>query len=312
MPEPWFTSSDTSGEVVLIRRENSWYVKSPDPDSEVKCIVQDDTELDPKNSPVKLYGNSTKYIQGTGDKSDFLYFEPEESTNTLENDKDSGEIREQSGRTNSLSSMPQCDLSDLNGSGDYVDLEAVVASISWVKKETDHVPDIKGKLIDESTNEAVTFVVNDGVSHPYLEEGARFKFSGVKDHYYSKESEIQVMINDKTDFTEKSKQTLNPSVLIERLTEATTTDRVWYDPQMLREWVHGYHRFYLKNKCGGSDNTDTQYFRCKNLTTHIQPVKFHDKSVEIKSVETEKQNYKIGLLDRNAVIISADPEHFWK
>jgi len=312
MPEPWFTKSDVSGEVVLIRRENSWYVKSPNTDSEVKCIVQGDTELEPEDSPVKLYGDSTKYIQGTEDNSDFLYFKPKESEDTSEPDKGSDGIREQSERTNTLSSMSKYNLSDLSGSGEYVDIEAVVASISWVKKETDQVPDVKGKLIDGTTNEAVTFVVNDGVSHPYLEEGTRFEFSGVKDHYYSKESEIQVMINNETRFDKKGKQNLNPSGLIERLTEATSTDRVWYDPQILREWVQGYHRFYLKNKCGGTSNEDTQYFRCKNLTTHIQPVKFHNKSVEIKSIETEKQNYKIGLLDRNSVILSADPEHFWK
>jgi hypothetical protein len=46
-------------------------------------------------------------------------------------------------------------------------------------------------------------VANDGANHPYLEEGSRIEFTRVKDHYYSKKDEVQVMITEHTDFTDK-------------------------------------------------------------------------------------------------------------
>ena len=46
-------------------------------------------------------------------------------------------------------------------------------------------------------------MANDGANHPYLEEGSRIEFTRVKDHYYSKKDEVQVMITEHTDFTDK-------------------------------------------------------------------------------------------------------------
>jgi hypothetical protein len=100
----------------------------------------------------------------------------------------------------SQSSRPQYDLADFTGSGDSVTVEALIDSVFWVKKQTDDVPDLKGALTDDSVSESVTFVVNDNVSHPYLAEGTRFEFAGVKDHYYSKSDEVQVMITEHTEF----------------------------------------------------------------------------------------------------------------
>ena len=104
---------------------------------------------------------------------------------------------------------------------------------------------------------------------------------------------------------------MNPQNLKEELTNATGTDRVYYDDNLLREWVNG-NRFYLRSKSGGSSNSDTQYFGCESITTDIAAVRFSNRDVKVKTVETEKQNFGIGFLDGDPVIVSADPEHFWK
>lgn len=93
-------------------------------------------------------------------------------------------------------------LNDFRGSGEYVDVEATVDAISYVKKDVPKIPDIKGELTDKTVLQPVTFIVEEGVQHPYLEEGKRFRFENVKDHYYKKKGEVQVVINRNTEFTE--------------------------------------------------------------------------------------------------------------
>jgi FtsP/CotA-like multicopper oxidase with cupredoxin domain len=203
MAEPWFTDPIASGEVLLTWREGSWYVESPSLDSEVKCLLQGDTALDPANSPERLHGTASKYIRGNGEMPDFLYLCPEETITTPEDDTEPGATEVQPPQPESHASTPRCELVDLTGSGDYVTVEAVVDSVFWIKKQTNGMPDVKGELVDDSVREGVTFVVNDGVDHPYLEEGIRFELEGVKDHYYSKKAEVQVMITTHTDFTNK-------------------------------------------------------------------------------------------------------------
>jgi hypothetical protein len=200
---PWFTDPIASGEVLLTWREGSWYVDSPDLDSEVKCLLQGDAEIDPDDSPERLSGTALKYMRGSGERPDFLHLCPEETTPTTEDDTEASGTERQPSRTESHASTPRWNLADFTGSGDVVTVEAVVDSIRWVKKQTAGVPDIKGRLADDSVPEGVPFVVNDGVNHPYLEEGTRFEFTGVKDHYYSAKSEVQVMVTEHTDVTDK-------------------------------------------------------------------------------------------------------------
>jgi len=203
MAEPWFTDPIASGEVLLTRREGSWYVESPNLDTDVKCLLQGDAEIDPDDSPKRLHGTALKYMRSSEGMTNFLHLRPEETKTTPEDDTEGNATEQKPPQTKSHTSTPRYDLADFTGSGDYVTVEAVVDSVFWIKKQTDGVPDIKGQLTDNSVREGVTFVVNDGVNHPYLEEGTHFKFKRVKDHYYSKDSEVQVMITEYTDFTGK-------------------------------------------------------------------------------------------------------------
>ncbi|WP_244877488.1 hypothetical protein [Haloferax prahovense] len=81
-------------------------------------------------------------------------------------------------------------------------VEATVNEVAWVNKNDHETPDILGYLTDESAPEGVVFVVPDGVSHPYLGEGARFEFAGAKDHHYRAKDQVQLMITDATQFTQ--------------------------------------------------------------------------------------------------------------
>lgn len=202
MAAPWFTNPDASGEVSLTWRDGTWYVESPSVDSEVKCLLTEDATVDPDDSPVQVTGTVLKYIRGSEDRPNFLQLQLD---NVSAAEAGTTEANELESQPESDTSTSRQDLVDFTGSGDYVTVEAVIDSVYWVKKETSGVPDIKGELTDDSVRGSVTFVVNDGVAHPYLEEGERFEFRGVKDHYYSKEAEVQVMVTDHTDFTSRER-----------------------------------------------------------------------------------------------------------
>lgn len=104
---------------------------------------------------------------------------------------------------------------------------------------------------------------------------------------------------------------MNPQELKEELTKAFAMKRVYYDKEVLREWENG-NRFYLRNTKGGNNKSDTQYFKCTNNKANISSKNFSGKQCQIKTIETDKQNFNIGLLDGDPVILSCDPEHHWK
>lgn len=97
-----------------------------------------------------------------------------------------------------VKSVPERPLSELDGSGSKVTVEAEVADILYVKKDVPEMPDIKGVLHDPSTRTRVPFVVDPGVSHPYFAEGSIFRFENAVDHYYGREDEVQLRVTSKT------------------------------------------------------------------------------------------------------------------
>ncbi|MEZ3118179.1 hypothetical protein RYH80_19880 [Halobaculum sp. MBLA0147] len=232
MSQPWFTNPGSSGKVTIVWRDDGWLVKSSRIDSEVKCLLEG-AEADPDESPVQLEGTVSGYKRGSGDMVDFLFLQPDglgstqrsgaqSSGSTSEQSYSSSRSSAKTTSSGSQSSSTSSDadsesqnqkwtLNEFSGSGDYVTVEAVVDSVHTVKKDTPRMPDIIGELVDASVSESVTFVVNDGVNHPYLKEGKRFEFSGVKDHYYTSDAEIQVMITEYTDFIEKERKDGGPS-----------------------------------------------------------------------------------------------------
>lgn len=94
------------------------------------------------------------------------------------------------------SERPEWDLLDFDGSGMYVDVEARIDEIQYIKKETNNMPDVKGVLGEAGSSRTLPFVVQDGVSHPYFKQGNRFVFQNVKDHYYEEGGEVQVSITE--------------------------------------------------------------------------------------------------------------------
>ena len=94
-------------------------------------------------------------------------------------------------------------LKDFRGSGEYVDVEATIDAVLYVRKNTKGVPDIKGELIDASVLKPVYFIVADDTTHPRLEEGKQFLFRNVKDHSYKNKAEVQVVFSGTTEVIEK-------------------------------------------------------------------------------------------------------------
>lgn len=211
MSDTWFTEAGAVGTLNLTWDGGSWYPQSAD--SDVVCIVDGEIDLSPSESPLEVEVKVSKYTIGTGSDPNHLFISPIESTdqdhqaseadsNVSSSSTDFTETHADES-SNTQCSYPKKSLSELTGSGDRVTVEAVVQSISWVRKNDSKAPDLKGRLTDTGCSNYTPFVVQPGVSHPFFEEGVRFVFRGVIDHYYERRDEVQVLVTDETDFTEK-------------------------------------------------------------------------------------------------------------
>ncbi len=196
----WITEPGKNGVVRLNNRDGSWYVTNPSTKGETKCILQGDFDLSQSQSPAKVEIRVVKYVSAKANGPDYLFAEPADGDTKVETIGTDDEAP--SAGTDTDSGPNHCSLTDLTGSGEYVTVEAVVDEIFWVKKDEQHVPDIAGAVRDDDGTRKM-FVVGDGVSHPYLEEGRKFVFQDAKDHYYRNGDKIQLMITQHTDFTDK-------------------------------------------------------------------------------------------------------------
>jgi len=212
MGRDWITNSGTTGTIQIVNREGDWFLAEPSMDGTVKCVLQGEFDLFEGDTTQTLEVQTTKYMQAAGQGPDYLFVAPddEEPESVTADIDDSATATTDLGRDTD----DRRSLMELSGSGDYVTVEAVVDDILTVAKDESNIPDIIGVLREEDSKQKRMFVVNSGVSHPYLEENRRFVFRNVKDHYYENADKIQVMITPQTQFTEKD--------LVEPSTQSTT------------------------------------------------------------------------------------------
>ncbi|MFD1586759.1 hypothetical protein ACFR9U_07180 [Halorientalis brevis] len=205
MSSPWITEQGKVGTVTVSYTDDNWQLKEPAVDDNVVCLFLGDNEIPASNSPIQIKGEVSRYTISGGDDPNYLMFTPIDYEPASE-DSSSHESKETHHSTSSQSSsedtLPRRTLSELSGTGEYVSVEAVVNNVSWVMKSSTG-PDVKGSLTTEDGSEKVVFIVENGVSHPYLEVGKMFEFRRVRDHYYRKDDQIQVQITKQTDFIEK-------------------------------------------------------------------------------------------------------------
>lgn len=205
--DEWFTEKGATGEVVLERRDESWFVTSPSGEGDIKCILKDEGLVDDSSTEQRIEGTVSNFMRGKGGGESFLFLSsPNADYESRANESESNDRSSASTPSDSKmswSSNETWQLKDFNGSGEYVDVEATIDSVFYAKKDTNGVPDIKGELTDESVLNPVYFIVEDGTTHPYLKEGKQFLFRSVKDHYYKKQAEVQVVISNNTEFIER-------------------------------------------------------------------------------------------------------------
>lgn len=205
--DAWFTEPGSTGELSIEHRDDGWYVASSDPGTEIKCILQNDDLIDPSSTEQHVEATVSRFTRGASSDKHFLFLkapdpaEEQKSSNGRSDNQDNNTDNSSQGVPGSTDELWQ--LKDFRGSGEYANLEATIDAVFYVKKGVGGMPDMKGELIDESVPTPTYFVVEEGVSHPYLEEGKRFLFKNVKDHYYSTQAEVQVLINDNTEFVER-------------------------------------------------------------------------------------------------------------
>ncbi|EMA07434.1 hypothetical protein C438_03572 [Haloferax denitrificans ATCC 35960] len=196
------------------KRDGAWFLQSPETDSDVKCIFDDGDEPADSSGPTRVSITVSNYMAGRGSDVDYLFASvgadqsgsgsdgPESAAESATEPASALESEAASNDAGSAESTRT--LSELTGSGAYVTVEATVESVDWVDKNDPGTPDILGHLTDESAPDGVVFVVPDGVSHPYLGEGARFEFAGAKDHHYRAKDQVQLLITDATRFTQRA------------------------------------------------------------------------------------------------------------
>ncbi|MFP9192163.1 hypothetical protein ACLI4Q_10970 [Natrialbaceae archaeon A-CW1-1] len=224
MSKSWFTEKGAQGELELERRDGGWFVSSPGSVGDTKCLISNPVHLEGASSTHVVEIEVTRFCIGSGDETNFLFVSDlkgdnghrkrDSKTNNKSTEK-TADKQPDNGNTDTSASDPNpprkqdffsanedWQLKDFNGSGEYVNIEATIDSIFYIKKNTRGMPDMKGDLTDESVLNPVKFVIDEGVRHPHLNEGDRYRFKNVKDHLYVGGNEIQVVINKNTDFIE--------------------------------------------------------------------------------------------------------------
>jgi hypothetical protein len=186
--DDWFTEAGATGKLPIRRRGDDWYVAVSTGVGETVCVVPDSVPIDPQRTEQMIDVSVSKFRRSTGDGPNFLWVEPNEAGDGGgSNGEDVADGNE------------EWDLEDFYGSGEYVDVVATVDAIHWVREDDPGTPKLKGELTDDSlVVETVYFVVSGGASHPFFEEGDRYRFEKVKDHHYRERDEVQVMITDDT------------------------------------------------------------------------------------------------------------------
>lgn len=205
MSEPWFTEAGATGTISVEYREDGWFVTEPSGVGETKCAFDDAVELDRSAGEQTVEVTASSFRPGTGSSINFL--DPPNGNDAGSGGASTNATTESGGSAGSASeshrsSNEEWDLADFRGSGDYVDVEATVDSVFLIQKDEPRTPDVKGELTDDSVLNPVYFVVEHGASHPYLEEGTRFRFENVKDHFYKSEAQVQVLVTQRTRFEE--------------------------------------------------------------------------------------------------------------
>jgi hypothetical protein len=213
MSQTWFTDRKR-GKLRVVRRDDGWYVEPSGVAGETKCIFSDlettVSDADTHSFEVEV----TDYFQGTGSSENYLFADiiTQNEERTSPDTRKASAVSSSSDHELALSTdskasrtgdcAPVRGLSSLTGSGEYVTIEAEIHHIEFVAKNKKNTPDVRGVLRQRGSVKRVPFVVGQGVKHPYLEEGTRFRFENVKDHLYRRQNEVQVFIDEETKFTE--------------------------------------------------------------------------------------------------------------
>lgn len=210
MGQTWFVEGGT-GTLRIAERDGGWYVDPADTKGETKCLIEgsvdaDSTVAEPTVEVLNYRagsGNSTNYLSVRIVDTDSPSDSPEDAGS--DSDPVSGSASEEGLRDHDrgASGRPETrTLVSLDGSGDYVTVEATIDYIEFIEKGTHSMPDVRGVLREESSRKKRPFVVPDDVSHPYFEPGDRYRFVNAKDHLYEEEREVQVLITEATEFQE--------------------------------------------------------------------------------------------------------------
>jgi hypothetical protein len=211
MSGPWFTDSDAVGELPIENRDGSWYVQqSAVGDVGETKVLLDDAELPESSGDCLEIGASvSSFRRGSGGSTSFLSVTVDGAAAAEGSDDSEPSPAEENSNVDPPSptgsaSGKEWDLADFDGSGEYVDVEARIEDIEFVRKDVSGHPDLKGKLTDGSVRTWVFFVVDEDVNHPYFEEGERFLFRDVKDHRYEEGAQVQVLVTEHTRFEQLS------------------------------------------------------------------------------------------------------------
>ena len=202
MSEKWVTNPGEKGTIGLKYDEESWFLSEPNTEAIVKCKIQGDEAPAPSQSPIHIDGEVSNYIYGEGDSPDYLFFiiESTDSEPSLDQQPEDESETTQTPTSDDSDKYPLRRVINLTGDGEYITVEAIVDEITEVNNDDSNKPKIKGKLRDEESGLVRTFLIWSGTPHPYMEVGAKFRFTGVKDHYYEKTDQEQVVITDRTTF----------------------------------------------------------------------------------------------------------------
>ncbi|WP_259519470.1 hypothetical protein [Halanaeroarchaeum sp. HSR-CO] len=194
--------NDRKGLLEIERKNGDLVAKNVPIQGETVCIINSGEIAESGDVSTTVPVNVGKFRQGIGDNTNYLtvdlldddgqHLSDISSLFTPSNEDD--DVRESRG-------MPEREtrkLTQIRGTGDYINVKAKIFYIEYVEKDRLDMPDIKGVLVEDKSTKQVPFVVNKDVLHPYFEQGEYYFFKNVKDHRYEKGNENQILISEKS------------------------------------------------------------------------------------------------------------------
>lgn len=139
----WYVEEGKTGELEIEQRDGSWRVSNPPGEEEIRCISEDDELIDQAESKQRIEATVSSFRRGLDGNTSYLFLKSPNTGGEPASEPQEQQSEQRSSKPDKQTTTnPTWDLNECRGSGKYVNVEATVDSVFYVKKEERGIPDI--------------------------------------------------------------------------------------------------------------------------------------------------------------------------